>query len=153
MPLKSNVRPSPKQSFIRGSVAIFILLRQLRLESIRIDVEVGAVGDRGQHQGRDALPLLLSLEVCEAGRGRLGEQFLRQPLRPRFVALNVGIGAGRDVFLDLCLDPPQEALAHDCPPICCVWFGAGFPAHSYSPDTLVQVNRSILHGIENRRDA
>ena len=70
-----------------GSVAIFILLRKLRLEMIGIDVKVGAVRDCGKYQGRNALPLLVGLEVCEAGHSRLGEQFLRQPLCLCFVAL------------------------------------------------------------------
>ena len=59
-PLNWFARHHKRQSFM-GSVAIFILLRQLRLEMIGIDVEVGAVRDRGQHQGRNALHLLLSL--------------------------------------------------------------------------------------------
>ena len=138
---------------MRGSVAIFVLLRKLRLETIGIDVKVGAVRDRGQYQGWNALPLLLGLEVCKAGRSRLGEQFLRQPLCLCFVALYVGIGTGRDVLLDPRVDPSQEALAHECPPISCVEFGAGFPAHCDSPDTSVQVVRSLLHSIEKRRDA
>jgi hypothetical protein len=30
------------------------------------------------------------------------------------VALDVGVGAGGDVFLDPAPGPPQEAIAHDC---------------------------------------
>lgn len=100
---------------MRGSVAIFILPRKLRLEMIGIDVKVSAVRNRGQYQGRNALPLLLGLKVREVGRSCFGEQFLRQPLCSYFMTLYVGIGAGRDVFLDPCLGPPQEAIAHDCP--------------------------------------
>jgi hypothetical protein len=48
----------------------------LRLEIIGIDIEVGAVRDRGKHKGRNALSLLLGLAACEAGLDRLGEQFL-----------------------------------------------------------------------------
>jgi Fe-S-cluster formation regulator IscX/YfhJ len=59
-PLNWYVRHHKKQSFM-GSVAIFILLRQLRLEMIGIDVEVGDVRDCGQHEGRNALHLLLNL--------------------------------------------------------------------------------------------
>ena len=114
---------------MRGSVAIFILPRKLRLEMIGIDVKVFAVRDRGQYQGRNALPLLLGLEVCEVGRSCLGEQFLRQPLCLYFMTLYVGIGAGRDVFLDPCVGPPQEAITHDCPPIFCVEFGAPVAPH------------------------
>ena len=72
-----------------------------------------AARTRGETRSRSCS---VSKFVKPAG-GRLGEQFLRQPHCPRLVALDVGIGAGRDVFLDPGLDPPQEALmiAHPSP--------------------------------------
>jgi hypothetical protein len=33
------------------------------------------------------------------------------------VAFNVGIGAGKDVFIDPCFNPPKKSFAHDVPPI------------------------------------
>ncbi len=60
---KINLPPSYEGVGRRGSVAVFILLRQLILQRIGIVVEISAVRDRGQNPGRNALPLLLGLEV------------------------------------------------------------------------------------------